>query len=190
MAASLAGPADSAELPGLGCGRARRRSRGSPDLASPAQAHGQDQQAHRARAADGRRIGNGAHGRSHLRKANVSARAPETPPWDEDQASASARSAPATLLHRWEGRSDAVAIEFHAQQWPREGSTQAALASVRLLSGVRSGAVARACACRPRRAWPRRRTRARCVTTAGVSGAAERRRIGTASATDTSRRGV
>jgi hypothetical protein len=34
------------------------------------------------------------------------------------------------------------------------------------------------------------RTRARCGTNAGVSGAAERRRIGTASATDTSRRGV
>lgn len=43
---------------------------------------------------------------------------------------------------------------------------------------------------RPRRAWPRRRTRARCVTNAGVSAAAERRRIGTASATDTSRRAV
>ena len=33
-------------------------------------------------------------------------------------------------------------------------------------------------------------TRARCVTNAGVSAAPERRRIGTASATDTSRRGV
>jgi len=36
--------------------------------------------------------------------------------WDEQQASANARSAPVSLLHRWQGSSAAVAIEFHATQ--------------------------------------------------------------------------
>ena len=43
---------------------------------------------------------------------------------------------------------------------------------------------------KPSRCRGRGAARARCVTNAGVSGAPERRRIGTASATETSRRGV
>jgi hypothetical protein len=35
---------------------------------------------------------------------------------DERQASASARSAPASLLHLWEGSSGTGAIEFHATE--------------------------------------------------------------------------
>jgi hypothetical protein len=40
---------------------------------------------------------------------------PDTPAADEDQASASARSALASLPHLWKGSSAAVAIEFHAE---------------------------------------------------------------------------
>ena len=40
----------------------------------------------------------------------------EVPAWDEDQASADARSSPASLLHRWQGSSDVLAAAFHATQ--------------------------------------------------------------------------
>ena len=43
----------------------------------------------------------------------------EAPARHEDQASASARSAPASLLHLWKGSSAAVAIEFHAREQSR-----------------------------------------------------------------------
>ena len=59
------------------------------------------------------------------RRAGVSARAQRTLAWDEDQASASARSAPASLLHPWKGSSGTGAIEFHATgRCGFRGSTQ------------------------------------------------------------------
>jgi hypothetical protein len=41
---------------------------------------------------------------------------PDTLVADEKEASAGARSAPASLLHLWKGSSGADAIEFHAEQ--------------------------------------------------------------------------
>ena len=51
----------------------------------------------------------------------VCAAGPTAPALDEDQASTSARSAPASLLHLWRSSGDGAALAFHA--WPPSAVT-------------------------------------------------------------------